>query len=306
MSEEEIGPRYDMQRQTTSRDSAARPSEPGRARISIVTCSFQQGRYLESAIRSVLEQAYPALEYIVIDGGSTDDSVEIIKRHEAALACWVSEPDRGQTDALIKGFRRSSGAILGWLCSDDLLLPGALHAVDEFFASHPDVLAAYGDALWIDGHGNFLRPKKEMGFNRFVFLHDHNYIPQPSMFWRRSLYEAVGGLDPAFDLAMDADLWERFSAKTRIEHIPRYLACMRFYPQQKTRSRKVEGRGEDRTIRARHAHALATRRPVETLLRMVARCVRVWAKAFAGGYTARVPVEHLAWLGQQASGDAGR
>jgi hypothetical protein len=105
---------------------------------------------------------------------------------------------------------------------------------------------------------------------------------------------------------MDADLWERFSTRIRIEHIPRYLACMRFYPQQKTRSRRGEGRGEDRTIRARHAHALGTRRPVEALLRVVARCVRVSAKAFAGGYTARVSGEHLAWLGQRSSGDAGK
>lgn len=277
-----------------------------RQSISLVTCSFQQARFLEQAIRSVLDQDYPALEYIVVDGGSTDGSAEIIKRHESGLAWWVSEPDRGQTDALIKGFRRSSGEILGWLCSDDLLLPGALDAVSEFFASHPQVMAAYGDALWIDGDGNFLRPKKEMGFNRFVFLHDHNYIPQPSMFWRRSLYEAVGGLDPSFDLAMDADLWERFSTKTRIAHIPRYLACMRFYAQQKTRSRRSEGRGEDRVIRTRRVPTLFTRRLVEAGLRLAARCVRVSAKGLAGGYTARVPVEHLAWLGQRASGDAGK
>ena len=145
-----------------------------------------------------------------------------------------------------------------------------------------------------------------MGFNRFVFLHDHNYIPQPSMFWRRSLYEAVGGLDPSFDLAMDADLWERFSTRTRIAHIPRYLACMRFYPQQKTRARRSEGREEDGIIRARRAHPLATRAPVSGLLRMLARLVRVSAKACAGGYTARVPGEHLAWLRQQASGNAGK
>ncbi len=270
--------------------------------ISMVTCSFQQGRYLDQAMRSVLDQDYPRIEYIVIDGGSTDGSVDVIRRHERALAGWVSEPDRGQTDALLKGFARASGEIHGWLCSDDLLLPGALDTVAAYFQAHPEVMAAYGDALWIDADGRFVRTKKEMGFSRFVFLHDHNYIPQPSMFWRRSLYERVGGLDPAFDLAMDADLWERFSARTRIAHIPSYLSCMRFYPQQKTRARRGEGRIEDGVIRSRRVHPLATRGAMPVLLRLAARGVRVCAKALAGGYTAAAPEEHLAWLGRQGSG----
>jgi glycosyltransferase involved in cell wall biosynthesis len=268
--------------------------------ISVVTCSFQQGRYLEQALRSVLDQGYPRLEYIVIDGGSTDDSVNIIKRHQSALAYWISQPDRGQADALIKGFARASGDICGWLCSDDLLLPGALHAVGAYFSANPEACAVYGDALWIDAEGRLLRPKKEMGFNRFVLLHDHNYIPQPSMFWRRSLYEAVAGLDPQFDLAMDADLWERFSARTRIAHMSRYLSCMRFYPQQKTRSRRVQGRREDGAIRQRD-ETWAARALTAGALQIMARCLRVSAKAVAGGYTARVPKEQRAWLEQCAA-----
>jgi glycosyltransferase involved in cell wall biosynthesis len=270
--------------------------------ISLVTCSFQQGHFLEQAIRSVLGQDYPAIEYIIVDGGSTDGSVEIIRRYQSALAWWVSEPDRGQTDALIKGFGRAGGEICGWLCSDDLLLPGALHAVAAFFSAHPEAMAVYGDALWIDSEGRILRPKKEMRFSRFVLVHDHNYIPQPSMFWRRALYEAVSGLDPDFDLAMDADLWERFSRKTGIAHLPRYLSCMRFYPEQKTRSRRAEGRCEDESIRRRCPHALAPRVLPDPLLRVAARCVRIAAKALAGGYTARAPKEHLAWLEHCSSG----
>lgn len=290
-----------MREPTPLRNQTTRESLANLPSISIVTCSFQQERYLEQAMRSVLGQDHPALEYIVIDGGSTDGSAEIIKRYQSALAYWVSEPDRGQTDALIKGFARASGDICGWLCSDDLLLSGALRSVAEFFRAHPEAMAVYGDALWIDAEGRLLRPKKEMGFNRFVLLYDHNYIPQPSMFWRRSLYDAVSGLDPRFDLAMDADLWERFSARTRIAHIPRYLSCMRFYPQQKTRSRKADGRREDSTIRQR-GDPLATRAFPQTVLRMMARCLRVSAKALAGGYTARVPEEQLVWLQQCAAG----
>ncbi|MCW5604557.1 MAG: glycosyltransferase [Burkholderiales bacterium] len=292
----------DTRNRTLRASAETRLSQPGCSKISIVTCSFEQGRYLDAAIRSVLEQRYPALEYIVVDGGSGDDSVQIIRHHGSALAYWISEPDRGQTDALIKGFARATGDICGWLCSDDMLLPGALHEVNGFFAAHPEVMAAYGDALWIDGEGRFLRPKKETPFSRFVFLHDHNFVPQPSMFWRRRLYEAVGGLDPEFDLAMDADLWDRFSARTRIMHIPRYLSCMRFYPQQKTRRSRREGRIEDGIIRRRNS-ALAAHGFSRALLHVLARCMRVSAKAVGGAYAAQVPAEHLAWIEESAVGE---
>lgn len=254
-------------------------------KISLVTCSFQQARYLGATLRSVFDQGYPDLEYAVVDGGSTDGSVDVIRRHAAGLAWWVSEPDGGQTDALIKGFARSSGDIQGWLCSDDLLLPGALACVGRFFAEHPEIDAVYGDAVWIDASGNFLRCKREIGFNRFVMLFDHNYIPQPSMFWRRSLFDRVGGLDRRFNLAMDNDLWERFSRHGRIAHLDAYLSCMRYYPQQKTRAMRPEGRREDEEIRMREALG---RVPVfMPALCAGARLVRVGRKFAAGGYFAR-------------------
>ena len=265
--------------------------------LSLVTCSFQQRRYLDATLCSVFAQDYAALEYIVIDGGSTDGSADLIRSYAPRLAHWVSEPDNGQTEALIKGFAVARGEIQGWLCSDDLLLPGALHRVNVFFQNHPEVQAAYGDALWIDGQGRFIRPKKEIAFNRFIFLHDHNYIPQPSMFWRRSLYDAVGGLDPRFNLAMDGDLWERFSRRTRIAHVPFYLSCMRFYPEQKTRALKPHGRAEEAIIRTRgsvdHSRVVADR-----ARHLVARALRIGAKALRGGYGATVPDEHLRWLDQ--------
>lgn len=251
--------------------------------FSIITCSYQQGAFIDVTLRSVLDQEYEALEYIVIDGGSTDGSVDTIRSYADRLAYWVSEPDRGQSDALIKGFARARGEIQGWLCSDDLLLPGALKAVAAFFTGHPEVDAVYGDALWIDAVGNHLRPKKEPRFHHLAFLFDHNYIPQPSMFWRRSLYERVGGLDTNFHLAMDSDLWERFSRATRIAHLPRYLSCMRYYPEQKTRALKAQGRGEDALIRERSSLA---RWPLQPLWRALARGQRIATKALAGGYGA--------------------
>lgn len=271
-------------------------------KISIVTCSYEQGRYLDATMRSVLDQDYPDIEYIIIDGGSRDESPEIIRRHEKRLAYWVSEPDRGQTDALIKGFEHSTGDIQGWLCSDDLLLPGALARVAGFFATHPGIDAVYGDSLWIDSDGGYLRPKKETGFNRFVLLFDHNYISQPSMFWRRSLYERVGGLDRRFNLAMDNDLWERFSRHTRIGHIAAYLSCMRYYPEQKTRALRPKGMLEDAEIRSRSR--LARSAVLRAALRPAARGVRILTKLAAGGYLARPPESVVATLERYRIGGA--
>jgi glycosyltransferase involved in cell wall biosynthesis len=259
-------------------------------KFSIVTCSYQQGRFLEATIRSVLDQGYPNLEYIVFDGGSADESVDILKRYDHAISYWRSTPDAGQTDALTRGIDRATGELMGWLCSDDLLLPGALDTVAEFFDEHPDVQAVYGDALWIDGKGECIRTKKEIEFNRFIFHYDHNYIPQPSMFWRRTLYDQVGGLNPRFDLAMDADLWDRFSQVTRIAHLRRYLSCMRYYPEQKTRALHAEAMREDAEIRARSMLARFT--PLQPWLHSAARLHRRAWRLIIGGYFNHVP-SHL-------------
>jgi glycosyltransferase involved in cell wall biosynthesis len=263
--------------------------------ISIVTCSYQQGRFLDATMRSVIDQRYIDVEYIVIDGGSTDNSPDIIQSHAEHLAYYVSEPDDGQTAALIKGFQHSTAEIQGWLCSDDILLPGALKTVSLFFASNPDIDAVYGDSLWIDSAGHYLRPKKEIDFNRFTFLFDHNYISQPSMFWRKKLYDKVNGLDPSFNLAMDADLWERFSRHTKIAHIPQYLSCMRYYPEQKTRALRPKGIIEDRKIRQRSGTALSKLHPV---LAPIAKLQRIIMKIMAGGYHAKPSVKQLASLKQ--------
>jgi glycosyltransferase involved in cell wall biosynthesis len=255
--------------------------------ISIVTCSYQQGKFIDSTIRSVLEQDYPQLEYIVIDGGSSDSTIEILKTHGSRIDYWVSEPDNGQTDALIKGFQRCRGEIMGWLCSDDLLLPGALQAVADYFEEHPEVQAVYGDALWIDGHGKLIRQKREIPYFQFLMRFDHNYVPQPSMFWRRGLFERVGGLDPRFNLAMDADLWDRFAQATRIAHVPRFLSCMRYYPEQKTRRLRAAGFVETDEIALRST--LARLAPVRVTLHCAARGTRLFAKLMTGRYVPAVP-----------------
>lgn len=267
--------------------------------ISLVTCSYQQARFLDATMRSVLGQSYPKLEYIVADGGSTDGSLGVIARYADALSWWVSERDRGQSDALIKGFAHATGDICGWLCSDDLLLPDALKAVGNFFRDNPDIEAAFGDSIWIDVDGNPIRPKREMCFSRFVFLHDHNYVPQPSMFWRRSLYEKVGGIRPYYNIAMDNDLWERFSAVTAIGHIPRYLSCMRYYRGQKTLAERWKKRGQrEGSLVMKRGSRLARNRLLRPVLYALAKTLRITLKVTSGSYWARVPADVLPWLQQ--------
>jgi glycosyltransferase involved in cell wall biosynthesis len=239
---------------------------------------------------------------MIIDGASTDGSREIIERYANLLAYWISEPDGGQTHALVKGFSRATGDICGWLCSDDLLLPGALQCVGEFFRDHPEVDAVFGDSIWIDADGKPIRPKREMGFNRFVFLYDYNYVPQPSMFWRRSLYESVGGLRPDFVLAMDRDLWERFSVRVRIEHIPVYLSCMRYYAEQKMNNRNLRSRDRQEGLQIlMRASPLARQPTLRRGLQLIARMIRIVQKSAAGGYTASIPQELLPWLERHAT-----
>ncbi len=221
-------------------------------KISVVTPSFNQAGYLETTMKSVLDQGYPNLEYIVMDGGSTDGSREVLERYSDRLAYWVSEPDGGQTEALARGFGLATGGIMGWLCSDDLLEPGSLFEVAQTFVDNPDWQVVYGDARWIDAEGRPIRWQKEIDFDRFLFMYTYNYLPQPSTFWRSGLYERVGGLDPAFDLAMDADLWARFAEHAGIHHVPRPWSQMRRYPEQKNSKMRAESNVEDDRIRARY------------------------------------------------------
>jgi glycosyltransferase involved in cell wall biosynthesis len=265
-------------------------------KISIVTCSLNQSRFLETAMRSVLEQGYPALEYIIVDGGSTDGSQEIIRRHEQRLAWWVSESDEGQTDALIKGFRRCTGQIMGWLCSDDLLVPGALGKVARLFAEQAGVSALFGDAVWIDERDGLLRYKKEIPFHRFIWLWSHNYLPQPATFWRRDIYERVSGLDKSYRLAMDGDLWERISRRTEIHHVPEVLALIRRYSAQNNMRLRRQSDLEDARYRLR-----SLGRPPFPLeipgKRLAAKAARVGLKVLQGCYARRIPREVVDFLG---------
>ncbi len=253
-------------------------------RISVVVPSFNQAKYLELTLRSILDQDYPELELIVIDGGSRDGSVDIIRKYEQHMKFWCSEPDGGQTQGIIKGFSHATGEILCFLNSDDLFEPGALQEVGEYFSRHPDADAVYGDALWIDVDGNAIQPKKEIPFNRFIWLYTYNYIPGMSMFWRRTLYDRAGGLNPAFQLAFDADLWIRFSDHGKIKHVVRQWSRMRYYPEQKNRRLREQSDREDMLIRSRYWKGQVMP-PTYHSRRKIAFCLRIIWKLLSGCYS---------------------
>jgi glycosyltransferase involved in cell wall biosynthesis len=188
--------------------------------VSIVTPSYNQARYLETTLRSVLEQDYPRIEYIVVDGGSTDGSVAILQSYSNRLAWWVSEKDRGQTDAINKGFARASGEVLAWLNSDDTYRPGAVRAAVEALQRHPEAAMVYGEANYIDENGRVIGnfPAAQTDYRRLRQGYVH--IPQQSAFWRASYWRQVGPLDPSFYFAMDYDLWVRLSALAPLVFLP--------------------------------------------------------------------------------------
>lgn len=215
--------------------------------ISIVTPSFNQGRFLAETIESVIGQEGDFLiDYVIVDGGSTDDSVAVIKRYYSMLSrgewtinCrginlrWISEKDAGQTDALSKGFRMATGKILAWLNSDDAYLPGALQTVSDAFHHSPEIALLYGDAHYCDVAGAIIGRYRTDEFN-FDKLAWFNFICQPAAFFRKEAFEEVGGLDESLHFAMDYDLWVRIGRRFPCRYLPGYLAKYRLHESSKT------------------------------------------------------------------------
>ncbi len=202
--------------------------------VTIVTPSFNQARFLGATIESVLRQDYPHLEYIVLDGGSTDGSLDIIRHYQDRLAAWVSEPDKGQTAAINRGFGMAHGEILAWLNSDDVYFPGAVKEAVAYLQAHPDVGMVHGAAFYVDEAGAPVARFPSADTDMKALRRGAPHIAQQAAFFRSSVWKMVGPLDPTFYYAMDYDLWVRISAVTPLAYVPRVWAGFRLHGESKS------------------------------------------------------------------------
>jgi glycosyltransferase involved in cell wall biosynthesis len=229
------------------------PPLPAPTTIALVTPAYKHGHFLERTLRSVLDQNYPRLQYVVQDGGSPDDTVNVLRRYHDRLTHWESRPDGGQANAINLGFRHAQGDIMAYLNSDDLLLPGALHYVAHWFSRHPNVDVVYSHRVLID--------VKDREVGRWVLPpHDDrilgwaDYVPQETLFWRRRIWEKTGAaMDESFQFALDWDLLLRFrAAGAQIVRLPRFLGAFRLHDAQKTSAQMAtRGDAEIRRLRER-------------------------------------------------------
>jgi glycosyltransferase involved in cell wall biosynthesis len=204
-------------------------------KISIVTPSYNQSEFLESCIRSIINQNYDDTEYIVMDGGSDDGSVDIIQKYEGQIDFWRSEPDEGQPAAIEEGFQRATGDILCWVNSDDVLLPGALSAVAQAFEEHPQYGIVAGNSYRIDREGMVLTRQISIPvtFEALLLWWGASTV-QPAYFWRRDLYEQVGGIDTSIRMPFDHELFLRMAHRSRVCAIDKFLAALREHDETKT------------------------------------------------------------------------
>ncbi len=250
-------------------------------KFSIVTPSFNQARFLERCMRSVLEQEHTDVEYLVVDGGSTDDSAAIIEKYSSRLAYWTSRPDRGYADALNDGFARAHGEIMGWINSDDMLLPWALRVAESVFHALPEVQwITTLFPLVMDQDGMVIAARRGEGYNARAFYRGRNVplspgfytavIQQESTFWRRGLWEKAGArMDPGFRMAADFELWARLFQHADLYAVGVPLGCFRFQKESFTSSRMDSYLGECRTVLNRYSYRAPS--GIERTARRIAR-----------------------------------
>lgn len=234
--------------------------------ITIVTPSYNQAPFLETTLLSVLDQGYPNLEYFVFDGGSADGSVDIIRKHADRLAYWESKPDKGQADAIYRGFSRATGTILGYLNSDDTLLPGALEKVGTYFLEHPESECVVGGSIIIDGEGRSATGR--WGLPRFAMGTPVSFrsllywgcgFHQPASFWKRAAFEQTGGFDPSLQFCFDYDMFLRFARRQTLDRISEFLACFRVHEKSKTSTLQSVCEKENRMLWEKHGRPQRSR-----------------------------------------------
>jgi len=202
-------------------------------KITIVTPSFNQAEFLERTILSVINQDYLNLEYIIVDGGSTDGSIDIIKKYESHLAYWISESDNGQSHAINKGFKKATGDIYNWLNSDDILYPGVLKIIADYYQRTPQIHVYFGDRIIINCKDDIIGINEGPSFKNWESKY-YLKIPQEATFFTRDIWEKVDGLDEELHYTMDVDLWRRFLKHSRFKHIPYFIGAYREHDLSKS------------------------------------------------------------------------
>jgi glycosyltransferase involved in cell wall biosynthesis len=222
--------------------------------VTVVTPSYNQGRFIAATIESVLAQDYPNVEYMIIDGASTDDTAEVVARYAGRLT-FVSEPDRGQSEAINKGFHRARGEYVAWLNSDDLFLPGAISAAVAALRTNPEAGAVYGEGYQIDEAGNVIsRFAVTQKFNLWNLLNVSDYILQQTVFFRRSVFDDIGFLDEELHYGMDWDILMRIGLRYPLVYVPHDMGAIREYPTAKSFAGGAKRARELTAIMRRHSH----------------------------------------------------
>ena len=258
-------------------------------KISIVTASYNQGEFIEEAIKSVLDQNYPKFEHIIMDNCSTDNTVAILKRYPHLK--WFSLPDKGQSDALNKGFKMAEGDIIGWLNADDFYEEGCFTTISEDFLSKPKADIIYGDYRIINKSGRVISLRKELDFDPFMLKYLHFlYIPTTTSFFKRRIFEEGNFLDISYNYAMDYDFFMRLVNKKYIfSHTPNILASFRVHSGAKSKTATKKQLYEQKCVLFKQDIFLSAvpfvfRNPMRLFLIFVARLKRIYLKIFTGCY----------------------
>jgi len=204
-------------------------------RVSIVTPSYNQGAYLEQTILSVVQQDYSDIEYVIVDGASNDNSLEIIRKYNDRIHWWVSEPDRGQAEAINKGMAHAGGGILGWINSDDTYLPGTIQEVVSVFDQYPEIGLVFADVFSIDEKSEIFN-RMRYGLYTLEDLMCFRMIGQTSVFFRRTVWEKSGGLDLSYHYLLDHQLWLKMAAYTQVKYIPHVWSLARYHEKAKNKA----------------------------------------------------------------------
>ncbi|NMG11027.1 glycosyltransferase family 2 protein [Brasilonema sp. UFV-L1] len=258
-------------------------------KISIVTPSYNQGHFIELAIQSVLEQNYQNFEHIILDNCSTDQTLKVLKKYDHLT--WISEPDKGQSDALNKGFRMATGDIIGWLNADDKYLPGCFQKIANCFAEYPESDIAYGDYRWVNEKGDVFQSRREIDFDPFILKYLHIlYIPSTSTFFKRRIFDEGNFLDTSLKYAMDYEFFLRLEHKKyNFIHVNSYLADFRWHTDNKSVTALDKQIDELEIALLRHDDFLrkvpaSARSLFREILKLMARTKRYLLKATKGYY----------------------